>query len=128
MAKSQGTDKRRPAAKPKRERKSRSIQFPEGTLAEAVTERGLMDVEIMEALGVGSSTWFRWKRTDRVPVSQLYNVSTLLGLPEPSTDDDVPRTPWFVMRSLESLDARIARLEQHLLDGSHQDRRRPRSK
>lgn len=112
--------------RPKRERASRSIQFPEGTLDAAVIERGLMDVEIYEALGVGSSTWFRWKREDRVPTARVYDVTTLLGLPAPVTDGDVPRNPWFVMRTLESFDARIARLEQHLL-GEGQGRRRPRS-
>lgn len=114
MAKKQGQANSRPQRE-RKPRKARTVQFPAGTIADAVTERGLMDVEVMEALGVSSSTWFRWKRQDRVPVSQLYNVATLLGLPEPVTDDEVPRTPWFVMRSLEMMDARIARLEQHLL-------------
>lgn len=122
MARSQGSTNGRPT----RDRRARSVQFPEGTLAQAVADRDLMDVEVMEALGVGSSTWFRWKRTDRVPVNQLYNVSTLLGLPEPASDEDVPRTPWFVMRTLESLDARIATLERHLLEGDR-SRRKPRS-
>lgn len=114
MAKSTSTNKSRPAARPKRERKSRSVQFPEGTIAKAVADRGLMDVQVMEALGVGSSTWFRWKRTDRVPTNQIYSVTTLLGLPEPVTDEVAPRNPWFVLRMLEELDARLARLERHL--------------
>ena len=126
MAKSQGTNKRRPAAKPKRERKSRSIQFPEGTIAKAVADRGLMDVQVMEALGVGSSTWFRWKRTDRVPTNQIYSVTTLLGLPEPVSDGDAPRNPWFVLRMLEDFDARLARLERHFGEEAPA-RRRPRS-
>lgn len=102
------------SSRPKRERKARSVQFDKGTIAQAVADRGLMDVEVMDALQVASSTWFRWKRSDRVPISQVYNVTQLLGLPEPASDDGVPRSPWFVMRMLETLDAEVAQLGKRL--------------
>lgn len=124
MAKNQGKMNGRPTRS--RPPKKRSVQFPKGTIDEALERVGLMDIEAMEALGVSSSTWFRWKRNDAIPVNQLYEVSTLLGLPEPATDDDIPRTPWFVMRTLEQFDARLARLEAHLLKEAG-GRRPPRS-
>lgn len=106
-----------------------SIDFGIDTLEEARTRLGLTNREVWEGLGVGETTWMRWKRTGHIPVERITDVVLFLDLDEPpELAADVPRSAWQLRAEIhrqhaenqeqaaliESMDARIRRLEEHL--------------
>lgn len=93
----------------------RVVFFDEGALDRARREHGLTNDQVVEQLGVSETTWMRWKRENAVPIERVTDVVLLLGLDEPEgMAEDVPRTPWVILRGIEGVLAGLHRIEERL--------------
>lgn len=83
----------------------KNVYFGGEALDDARRKHGLTNQQVWEELGVGETTWMRWKREGYVPIEQVTNVVLLLGLPMPKgMPDDTPRTAWVVLQKLERIE------------------------
>lgn len=108
----------------------KSVYFGGEVLDKARLRLGLTNQDVWEELGVGETTWMRWKRDGSVPMERLTEVVLLLELPRPKgIDDDVPLTAWKMLTAgteatetlekieagLRGLTARVRKLEKKVL-------------
>jgi len=96
----------------------KSVYFGGEVLDKARKRLGMTNEEVWEELGVGETTWMRWKRDGAVPVERLTDVVLLLELPMPKgMDGDIPLTAWKMLtagteatEALEKIEANLRRL------------------
>jgi len=96
----------------------KSVYFGGEALDKARKRLGLTNQEVWEELGIGETTWMRWKRDGNVPIERLTDVVLFLELPKPKgMDGDVPLTAWKMLtagteatETLEKIEASLRRL------------------
>jgi hypothetical protein len=105
----------------------RNVYFGTEVLDKARKRQGLTNVQVWEELGVGETTWMRWKRDGTIPIERLTDAVLLLELPKPKNlDGDLPLTAWkmltagkqateemeYLKRRMQRLEARLRKLER----------------
>lgn len=112
----------------------RNVYFGTEVLDNARRRLGLTNDQVWTELGIGESTWMRWKREGAIPLERLTEAVLLLELPEPDgLSPDVPRNAWQLLRSgqqvaegLANVDARLRRIEEALgIGDAAEDRSQP---
>ena len=96
----------------------KSVYFGSEVIDKARKRLGMTNEEVWEELGVGETTWMRWKRSGNIPVERLTDVVLLLELPKPKgMDGDIPLTAWKMLtagteatETLEKIEAGLRRL------------------
>jgi len=96
----------------------KSVYFGGEVLDKARRRLDLTNQEVWEELGIGETTWMRWKRDGNVPIERLTDVVLFLELPKPKgMDGDVPLTAWKMLtagteatETLEKIEASLRRL------------------
>jgi hypothetical protein len=100
----------------------KSVYFGTEALDKARLRLGLTNQDVWEELGIGETTWMRWKRDGSIPIERLTDAVLLLELPKPKNmDGETPLTAWKMLTAgkqatdeMELLKRKMQRLESRL--------------